>query len=63
MGPRGPGPTPPIPVKTWDNTKMRMKAAAKTTAHQPRGLLGKMVIRVLSTSSCTRMLAYEFIAY
>ena len=35
MGPIGPGPTPPRPVKIPDNTSRRVKTAPRPTDHLP----------------------------
>jgi len=46
IGPTGPGPTPPSPVKTAHNAKSRMKAAARPTDHLPKEVFGRMLIRM-----------------
>jgi hypothetical protein len=45
----GPG-SPPSLVKTVNKIESRMKAAAKPTAHLPRELFGRILIRLFFTS-------------
>jgi len=47
IGATGPGPAPPSPVKTANNTESRVKAAARPTDHLPNEVFGRILIRTV----------------